>query len=351
MVIVTFFKPTHYHKLLSSKLFYVLALFKHFISSTRLKTALSLSEVPVYRKLLFAFLLSVSGLASALPTGPIYTVTKGDTAYSLAKRYGLNVDQLLSLNHLSSPALEVGQLLLVTPPTYTVVKGDTAYSVARRSGLSVDALLSFNGMSDPHLEIGQLLRLTPNSAAPQMSALATPPVPVIKVTAAAPSVPQDAAPTVMAQQASAQAAQAQAAPTQAVSMPVSTQDWVSNAQSLLGVPYVWGAQNRSGTDCSGFVLQVFTPLGLNLPRTSAAQAQIGQPIGRQQIQPGDLVFFDTEGRGRVTHVGISLGGNEFINANSYAGRVAIDDLNSRYWASRFLSARRVLTMANAAAVH
>ncbi len=119
-------------------------------------------------------------------------------------------------------------------------------------------------------------------------------------------------------------------------------DWLNTAQSLLGVPYAYGGRSRSGTDCSGFVFQVFSPLGMSLPRTSAEQAQVGVPIDRGALQSGDLVFFDTEGRGKVTHVGIVVGGTTFINANSYAGKVAMDDLSSNYWASRYLGARRVL---------
>ena len=122
----------------------------------------------------------------------------------------------------------------------------------------------------------------------------------------------------------------------------STTDWLVNAQSLLGVPYVYGGKSRSGTDCSGLVVQVFAPLGLSLPRVSADQAQIGMPVDRSALQGGDLVFFDTEGRGRVTHVGIVVDGQTFISANSFAGRVAMDDLGSSYWASRYLGARRVL---------
>lgn len=301
------------------------------------RTDLSLSEVNVFRKLLLVALLGGAVAALPAPLGATYTVVKGDTVYSLAKRYGLSVDRLLAMNHLDSDALEVGQVLFVASASYTVVKGDTAYSIARNNGLSVGTLLSFNGMQDPHLEVGQVLSLVPPvvpapppalparpSAAPADAALPAP----------GPNFP-DTSPM--------------PAPTAAMS----STDWLANAQSLLGVPYVWGAQSRVGTDCSGFVVQVFAPLGLNLPRTSAAQAQVGQPVARQELQRGDLVFFDTEGRGRVTHVGIALGGNEFINANSYAGRVAIDDLGSRYWASRYVGARRVLgtAMANAAAMH
>ena len=113
--------------------------------------------------------------------------------------------------------------------------------------------------------------------------------------------------------------------------------------ALLGVPYVYGGTSRSGLDCSGFVLQVFTPLGVELPRTSAAQARVGQPVEVADLQAGDLVFFDTVGRGDVTHVGIYLGENQFVNANSYRKQVAVDRLQGDpYWGPKLLGARRVL---------
>ncbi|MFC6662066.1 C40 family peptidase [Deinococcus multiflagellatus] len=120
-------------------------------------------------------------------------------------------------------------------------------------------------------------------------------------------------------------------------------DWRQAALALLNTPYLYGGTTPRGTDCSGFVLQVFTPLGVSLPRTSADQARAGQEVDPDDLQPGDLVFFDTEGRGRVTHVGIYLGEDQFVSANSYQGRVTVDTLRAdRYWGPRYLLARRIL---------
>jgi len=113
--------------------------------------------------------------------------------------------------------------------------------------------------------------------------------------------------------------------------------------ALLGVPYVYGGSTPSGLDCSGFVVQVFSPLGVQLPRRSADQAQSGVAVALPDLQAGDLVFFDTEGRGQVTHVGIYLGDGQFVNANSYRKQVAVDRLQGDpYWGPRLLGARRVL---------
>ena len=336
----------------------------------------------MFRTLLCAVLLC-SGAALAAgssplppaPTGPGLSVTvqPKDTAYSLARRFGLSVDALLSLNKLQNPNLNVGQVLLVSPPTYIVVRGDTAFSVARRFGLNVDALLSLNHLSNPNLNVGQVLNLsaagsapipvpaaaiTSSSAPTTINSAAISPAtvnsaPLTEPVLASPTMSSATISTItVTPEASSPAATLPLIPLgsdvtpgptdPATLLPGDPQDWLANAQSLLGVPYVWGGQSRKGTDCSGFVLQVFTPLGVSLPRSSAQQAQIGLPIERAQLQSGDLVFFDTEGRGRVTHVGIALSATTFINANSYAGKVAIDDLSSRYWATRYLGARRIL---------
>ena len=108
------------------------------------------------------------------------------------------------------------------------------------------------------------------------------------------------------------------------------------------MPYVHGGQSRTGTDCSGLVFQVFAGTGLKLPRQSAQQAQTGAVVSLPDLQAGDLLFFDTEGRGTVTHVGIYLGDGEFINANSHSGQVAVNQLSEKYFAQRYLWARRVL---------
>lgn len=257
------------------------------------------------------------GLSSASAPPETVTVQPGDTAYSLARAYGLTVETLLSLNGLTSPNLRAGQVLRVqAQPPYTVQRGDTVYALARRFGVSVDALLALNSLpKDTLLEVGQVLRLPPagSGAPPPLARPAAPPAPAPAVAAASSATGSPPA------------------------------HWRDAALALLGVPYVYGGTSPNGLDCSGFVLQVFAPLGVSLPRRSADQAQVGMPVTPQELQPGDLVFFDTVGRGEVTHVGIYLGEDQFVNANSYKGQVTVDRLlGDAYWAPRLLGARRVL---------
>jgi peptidoglycan endopeptidase LytE len=115
---------------------------------------------------------------------------------------------------------------------------------------------------------------------------------------------------------------------------------VEGAKQYLRVPYVWGGTTPNGFDCSGLVGYVFAQNHVNLPRTSRQMFATGQTLSTAELRPGDLVFFNTSGSG-VSHVGISLGGTQFISATSSSG-VKIDNLSTGYWGARYLGARRVL---------
>lgn len=121
---------------------------------------------------------------------------------------------------------------------------------------------------------------------------------------------------------------------------------LSEAESFLGVPYRYGGTTRSGIDCSSFVQQVFSIFGQELPRVSQAQAKEGSRVTREELREGDLVFFATKGRGRVTHVGIvhnvsEDGEIDFIHASTSQG-VTITPLNNSYWSPRYLYGKRII---------
>ncbi len=344
--------------------------------------------------------------ASVQPAPPValrsHTVQPGQTLYSVARLYGLRAGEVQDFNRLSSAELKPGQVLLLppgaqgvqaspaavpapvvvvapsrpalprpipsrpipprpaavvsaplpaVPPRHTVQPGQTLYAVARLYNLRADDLLALNHLGSSDLRAGQVLLLPlgvtiqpaaassilPGAAAPSSAvpsgAIFSPGVP-LPVMLPAPPAPDLLAPGPPRSEISPPAA--------APGLAESPSDWRGVAMSLLGVPYVYGGQSRTGTDCSGLVLQVFAGTGLRLPRQSAQQAQIGVVVGLPDLQAGDLLFFDTEGRGAVTHVGIYLGDGQFINANSYNGQVAVNQLSENYFAQRYLWARRVL---------
>jgi len=125
----------------------------------------------------------------------------------------------------------------------------------------------------------------------------------------------------------------------------STNNILSNiektAKSLLGTDYQYGANGPYQYDCSSFTKHVFAKQGINIPRVSRDQAQRGQYIQAQQLQKGDLVFFDSKKSTKVSHVGIYLGRGDFIHASSAQDKVTISNLNSNYYSKHFKWGRRV----------
>lgn len=126
-----------------------------------------------------------------------------------------------------------------------------------------------------------------------------------------------------------------AAPAVAAAVPV-----VATALTFRGVPYRYGGSDPSGFDCSGFVQYVFARLGLRLPREVRDQFDASAPVDRDDIRPGDLVFFETVSRG-PSHVGIAIGGDEFVHAPSTRGVVRVERFTVDYWSERWIGARRV----------
>ena len=122
---------------------------------------------------------------------------------------------------------------------------------------------------------------------------------------------------------------------------------LDRGKTLLGTPYQYGGSSRkTGFDCSGFVGFVYKEeLGIKLPRTTGELLKMDAPvIARSDLEPGDLILFNDRGRGRVTHVGIYMGDDEFIHSSSKrSGGVRVDKLSNRYWNASYLQAKRVLT--------
>ena len=120
----------------------------------------------------------------------------------------------------------------------------------------------------------------------------------------------------------------------------------TTAKKLLGLKYVWGATGPNKFDCSGFTQKVYKIAGIKIPRNSRAQAKVGQYIKYENLQKGDMVFFDTNHKktGRVNHVGIYLENGKFIHASSGNKRVVITNFDKkRYYKNRFLWGRRIIS--------
>ena len=111
---------------------------------------------------------------------------------------------------------------------------------------------------------------------------------------------------------------------------------VGIALHYLGTPYVWGGSSPAGFDCSGFVAYVYAQVGVSLPHYTGAQWNVGVPVSRSDLEPGDLVFFDGLG-----HVGIYIGGGQFVHAPHTGDVVKISSLGEAWYASTYDGARRI----------
>ncbi|TYS70927.1 LysM peptidoglycan-binding domain-containing protein [Sutcliffiella horikoshii] len=259
------------------------------------------------------------------PTSITYTIKSGDSLSMIAKNHQTNIANLLKLNpsitdvnkiyvgqkiNVAAPSSQTpGQPVTPTPSpsqpeqpktnTYTIKSGDNLSSVASRHGVTLNALLSANpSIKDANrISIGQVINIPGNAA----------------------------------------------------SNPGADSAWDSKADAIietgkkyLGAKYLYGAStNRTDAfDCSSFTVRVFAENGINLPRTSAQQGNVGKEIPLSEIRKGDLVFFDTEGDGVINHVSIVTDPNTLLHAATSTG-VAFSSYNT-YWKPRAVKAVRVL---------
>ena len=113
------------------------------------------------------------------------------------------------------------------------------------------------------------------------------------------------------------------------------------AYKQLGKPYVWGATGPNSFDCSGFTSYIYkNAFNKSIPRTSIQQSTYGLSVEKQNLQRGDLVFFDTDKDGDVNHVGIYIGNNEFIHASSGKKKVVVSSLDNSFYSKVYKGARR-----------
>ncbi|WP_068829892.1 C40 family peptidase [Pseudomonas sp. BMS12] len=132
-------------------------------------------------------------------------------------------------------------------------------------------------------------------------------------------------------------------------MPQLADSILSEGLSLIGTRYRYGGSSiKTGFDCSGFIGYLFKEeAGMQLPRSTREMINMDAPlVARDELEPGDVIFFSTRGRGRVSHAGIYLGDDQFIHSSSSrSGGVRVDSIGSGYWKRNYLEAKRLLALA------
>ena len=239
-----------------------------------------------------------------------YTVKKGDSISKIAKEHNVTIGDLIKSNNglTEESILHIGQELIIPGKTshfeknssvsgkYIVVKGDTLYSISKKVGISLNTLKKLNGFSDSSkLKIGQSVKLTASYGTNNF---------------------------------------------QKAQIGDKKQDIVKVAMSLRGSRYVRGGTSRGGFDCSGFTNYVYSQFGIKIPRTAATQATAGHHVNKSELQNGDLVLFAIRGS-RVDHVGLYIGGDQFVHAANPQKGVIVSSLSGSYYKTHYVGARRI----------
>lgn len=285
-----------------------------------------------------------------------YTVKKGETLSGIARKHHTSITKVRQANGLKkSDVLKYGKVLKVPTSIYAVKKktptistkyvikrGDTLSGIARKHRTTIGKLRKTNGLKKNEIiKIGQTLKVPQNKKAIRY--------------------------TKKKKKASSKKFVASLSHLDTISLETSKakkpakfkfsdifgskkdenadkcKKITSLAKTKLGKRYVWGASGNKNTyDCSSFTKYVYKNIGVTIPRTSIRQSKFGKYVKRDELQKGDLIFFDTSKRrkGYVNHVGIYLGDNKFIHASSAKKKVVITSLNKNFYSNRYKGARR-----------
>lgn len=290
---------------------------------------------------IFIFLISLM-IFPCLVFAQTYTVKKGDNIWQISKKFNVSISDIKKANNLKNNKLQVGMKLEIPQKNekitkqsksneaeyHIVKKGDTLFRIAKKYNISVEELKNLNGLNSNKLSKGQkLIVKAPEKPKENVSIRENEKVPVL---ASAKLDIDEKAEEIEEIKASEDLSQ--------MSL---TERLLLFAKKMLHLPYRFGGNSFNGLDCSFFVKKVYSMVGIELPRSAREQFTMGIPVKKDELQPGDLVFFRTYAK-FPSHVGIYLGDNLFIHASSRSKKVTIDSLEAPYYLSRFIGAKRIL---------
>lgn len=277
-----------------------------------------------------------------------HVVRKSESLQSIARKYHVSVNELKSVNNLTASRVSKGTRLIIPAhaelqqkkaatstrqDTYKVSRGDTLPKIARKTGVKLAEIKNLNGLKSSRVKAGQVLILvaadtTTRPASTNRLKLINKDLlneqemtdTLAELTDLESDQPVDLAKALEANQ--------------------SISSLKKSAYSFLGARYRFGGNSRNALDCSSFTQQVFREQSVKLPRTAREQFYVGDEVMRGDLKKGDLVFFQTYAR-FPSHVGIYLGNRKMIHASSREHRVVISSMDTPYYLSRYLGARRM----------
>jgi peptidoglycan endopeptidase LytE len=287
-------------------------------------------------------------VAGAVSAAERYTVKPGDSLHKIAKKYHVSVDSIKEANRLDGNGLRPKEVLVIPGgksakkitekstankdgtgrEVYVVKKGDTLAGVSDKTGVPASEIRKTNGLQSSKLKAGQrlVLRKPPARAIESDDDL-------------------EEAGSIEAGELAGIGENLES-PDAIASIPLSRWKepgerdlFVKVVKSYEGVPYKMGGNSMRGIDCSAFTRKVYGIFSIDLPRTAREQLRCGKRVGRDSLDTGDLVFFQTR-RNRI-HVGIFLGGSEFFHLSSRNRAGKVDSLDSTYFSTRFISGIRL----------
>jgi peptidoglycan DL-endopeptidase LytE len=249
----------------------------------------------------------------------IHIVKKGDSLFSLSKKYSTSVSELKDLNNIRSSSLKPGQRIIVKKA------GHTAYAATKYDAThQLEKLIA-----EDTAMLEEIHRLDTDASSPAHTLSAEYEGQETKT--------YDA----IISQAFPGGEIETASPSHELSDMGIRERLILFAKKLLDIPYRFGGNSLIGIDCSAYVQKVYNVIGVSLPRSAREQFTEGNPVDKEELSIGDLVFFKTYAS-FPSHVGIYLGNNLFIHASSRSKKVTIDSLETPYYFKRFIGAKRVI---------
>lgn len=294
--------------------------------------------------------------AGAAQAAERYRVKAGDSLYKIAKKYHVSADAIRDANDLSGDALKPNQMLVIPAgkpqkknaepaaakqkngsgaSVHVVKKGETLAAVAEKTGVPASDIKQLNGLKTSKLKPGQRLVLAK---------------PAVRAAEDEDDL-EEAGSIEMDELVALGEERGGPGPKAPMTLsrwrdPGERELFVRMVKSYEGVPYKLGGNSMRGIDCSAFTRKVYGIFSVDLPRTAREQLQCGTRVGRDSLDTGDLVFFQT--RKYRLHVGIFLGGNEFFHLSSRNRAGKVDSIDSAYFSARFVSGVRLKEMDRAA---